>query len=60
MELEQRYTTFAARPAAGQPRLMAGTHWPALQTSPALQQLQPHWTTSGLQTIPTHWPLLQI
>jgi hypothetical protein len=25
-----------------------------------LQQPQPHWTTSGLHTIPRHWPLLQI
>jgi len=35
-------------------------HWPALQASPALQQPQPQETTSGLQTIPTHCPLLQI
>jgi hypothetical protein len=39
---------------------MAGMHWPALQASPGLQQPQPHETTSGLQTIPTHCPLLQI
>jgi hypothetical protein len=39
---------------------MAGMHWPALHISPALQQPHPQETTSGLQTIPTHCPLLQI
>jgi hypothetical protein len=38
---------------------MPAVHWPALHISPGLQQPQPQGTTSGSQTIPTHWPLLQ-
>jgi hypothetical protein len=35
-------------------------HCPATQLSPGLQQPQPQGTTSGLQMIPRHCPLLQI
>jgi hypothetical protein len=50
------YTTLMAPPVAPAllPRLMVGTHSPALQTSLTMRQLRPHRTTSGLQTIPTH------